>query len=51
MEYLKKLAEDLQKQGPGGANAKEDDDDEDEVPELVAGQTFETAAEEAKAAA
>lgn len=51
MENLKKLAEELQKQGPGGANAKEDDVDDDEVPELVAGETFETAAEEAKVAA
>ncbi|XP_031373531.1 nascent polypeptide-associated complex subunit beta-like [Punica granatum] len=49
LENLKKLAEQLKKQGPGGADAKEEDDDE--VPELVAGETFEAAAEEAKAAA
>ncbi|KAL9993030.1 putative nascent polypeptide-associated complex NAC domain, NAC A/B domain superfamily [Helianthus debilis subsp. tardiflorus] len=52
LENLKKLAEQLQKQAPGGAGegaaaatsaAQEDDD---EVPELVAGETFEAAAEE-----
>lgn len=45
----KKLAEQLKKRGPGGADAEEEDDDE--VPELVAGETFEAAAEESKAAA
>ncbi|KAK4756412.1 hypothetical protein SAY87_006539 [Trapa incisa] len=50
LENLRKLAEELRKQSPpGGAHAEEDEDDE--VPELVAGETFEAAAEEAKAAA
>ena len=45
MENLKKLAEQFQKQAPGsGSGAAEDDDDD--VPELVAGETFEAAAEE-----
>ncbi|CAN6584707.1 unnamed protein product [Malus baccata var. baccata] len=46
LDNLKKLAEQFQKQAPsaGGAAAQEDDDDE--VPELVAGETFEAAAEE-----
>lgn len=51
MENLKKLAEQFQKQGAaagtgeaaGAAAAQEDDD---EVPDLVAGETFEGAAEE-----
>ncbi|KAL3630130.1 nascent polypeptide-associated complex beta subunit [Castilleja foliolosa] len=46
LENLKKLAEQFQKQGPaagvGASTAAEDDDD---VPELVAGETFEAAAE------
>ncbi|KAK4348182.1 hypothetical protein RND71_034521 [Anisodus tanguticus] len=51
LENLKKLAEQFQKQAPGtgaleGAASVQDDDDDDEVPELVAGQTFETAAAE-----
>ncbi|GFP97040.1 transcription factor btf3 homolog 4 [Phtheirospermum japonicum] len=52
LENLKKLAEQFQKQGPAavsgaasGATGAQDDDD-DEVPELVAGETFEAAAEE-----
>ena len=48
MDNLRKLAEQFQKQAPGagaGAAAAQDDDD-DEVPDLVAGQTFEAAAEE-----
>lgn len=51
MENLKKLAEQFQKQAPSAAGAPEgaaapQDDDDDEVPELVAGQTFEAAAAE-----
>ncbi|XP_054814685.1 nascent polypeptide-associated complex subunit beta-like [Prosopis cineraria] len=49
LENLKKLAEQFQKQAPeaagAGANAEQEEDD-DEVPDLVAGETFETAAEE-----
>ncbi|PIN05531.1 RNA polymerase II general transcription factor BTF3 [Handroanthus impetiginosus] len=52
LENLKKLAEQFQKQAPAagsgtapGATGAPDDDD-DEVPELVAGETFEAAAEE-----
>ncbi|KAK4750840.1 hypothetical protein SAY87_004322 [Trapa incisa] len=48
LDNLKKLAEQLQKKGTVGDGAlgaaKEEDDDE--VPELVAGETFEAAAEE-----
>ncbi|KAI3889419.1 hypothetical protein MKW92_008972 [Papaver armeniacum] len=53
LDNLRKLAEQFQKQMPGGAGAipgtipEEDDDD---VPELVAGETFEAAADEEKAA-
>ncbi|GAA0154116.1 DNA-binding transcription factor [Lithospermum erythrorhizon] len=53
LENLKKLAEQFQKQQPGaaadatGSAAPEDDD---EVPELVAGETFEAAAEEGEKA-
>ncbi|KAI3525974.1 hypothetical protein L1887_05113 [Cichorium endivia] len=49
LDNLRKLAEQFQKQVPGGSeaaaatSAQEDDDD---VPELVAGETFEAAAEE-----
>ncbi|KAK2381737.1 Nascent polypeptide-associated complex subunit beta [Trifolium repens] len=51
LENLKKLAEQYQKQAPdagaaGSATAQEENDDD--VPELVPGETFETAAEEAK---
>lgn len=50
MENLKKLAEQFQKQAPeAGATAQEEDDDA--VPDLVPGETFETAAEETKTAA
>ncbi|CAA0829221.1 basic transcription factor 3 [Striga hermonthica] len=56
LENLKKLAEQFQKQGPtvagGGATSGESGpqvvDDDDEVPELVAGETFEAAAEESE---
>ena len=44
MENLKKLAEQFQKQAPAGASGAAEDDDD--VPELVAGETFEAAAEE-----
>jgi nascent polypeptide-associated complex subunit beta len=51
LENLKKLAEQYQKQAPdagaaGSATAQEENDDD--VPELVPGETFETAAEETK---
>ncbi|KAD3338605.1 hypothetical protein R6Q59_026541 [Mikania micrantha] len=50
LENLKKLAERIQKQAPGGAGegvtATSALEDDDEVPELVAGETFEAAAEE-----
>ncbi|XP_060172161.1 nascent polypeptide-associated complex subunit beta-like [Lycium barbarum] len=52
LENLKKLAEQFQKQAPGGAagtdaveGAAVAQEDDDEVPELVAGETFEAAAE------
>ncbi|PIN09973.1 RNA polymerase II general transcription factor BTF3 [Handroanthus impetiginosus] len=58
LENLKKLAEQFQKQRPAassgtapGATGTPDDDDDDEVPELVAGETFEAAAEEGHAQA
>lgn len=52
LENLKKLAEQFQKQAPeaggdGAATAPQEDDDE--VPDLVAGETFETAAEQTPA--
>ncbi|XP_071926908.1 nascent polypeptide-associated complex subunit beta-like [Coffea arabica] len=51
LENLKKLAEQFQKQAPGAAGAgagatTAQEEDDDEVPELVAGETFEAAAEE-----
>lgn len=50
LENLKKLAEQFQKQAPeagaGSTTAQEENDDD--VPELVPGETFETAAEETK---
>lgn len=52
LENLKKLAEQFQKQAPGAGGVTGSgetgapDDDDDEVPELVAGETFEAAAEE-----
>ncbi|THG21424.1 hypothetical protein TEA_001042 [Camellia sinensis var. sinensis] len=46
LDNLRKLAEQFQKQAPGaGATAAQEDDD-DQVPDLVAGETFEAAAEE-----
>ncbi|XP_023894802.1 basic transcription factor 3 isoform X1 [Quercus suber] len=46
LDNLRKLAEQFQKQQPpAGAQATQEEDD-DEVPELVAGETFETAAED-----
>ncbi|KAF7824661.1 nascent polypeptide-associated complex subunit beta-like [Senna tora] len=54
LENLKKLAEQFQKQAPeaagDGVTAAQEEDD-DEVPDLVAGETFETAAEEKTPAA
>ncbi|XP_073117009.1 basic transcription factor 3 isoform X2 [Elaeis guineensis] len=48
LDNLRRLAEQFQKQAQpaDGANTQDDDDD---VPELVAGETFEAAAEEIKA--
>ncbi|GMP68009.1 hypothetical protein CsSME_00027780 [Camellia sinensis var. sinensis] len=49
LDNLRKLAEQFQKQAPGGQGAgatTTQDDDDDEVPELVPGETFEAAAEE-----
>ena len=46
MDNLRKLAEQFQKQTPGGAATTTQVDDDDEVPELVAGETFEATAEE-----
>ncbi|KAL6988942.1 hypothetical protein U1Q18_014692 [Sarracenia purpurea var. burkii] len=50
LDNLRRLAEQYHKQAPGagsgaGATTTQEDDD-DEVPELVAGETFEAAAEE-----
>lgn len=51
MDNLKKLAEQIQKQVPSdGAPATAAQEDDDEVPELVAGETFEAAAEQGNAA-
>lgn len=52
LDNLKKLAEQFQKQAPGAgtgddaAAAAAQEEDDDDVPDLVAGQTFEAAAEE-----
>ncbi|CAI9287647.1 unnamed protein product [Lactuca saligna] len=50
LDNLRKLAEQFQKQVPGGAEAaaatSAQVDDDDDVPELVAGETFEAAAAE-----
>ncbi|OWM62692.1 basic transcription factor 3 [Punica granatum] len=53
LDNLRKLAEQFQKQGNAGegAAAAGPEEDDDEVPELVAGETFEAAAEEGHAAA
>ncbi|KAG1370266.1 nascent polypeptide-associated complex subunit beta [Cocos nucifera] len=45
LDNLRKLAEHFQKQAPGAGAAAKDDDD---VPELVAGETFESAAKDDK---
>ncbi|XP_010540048.1 PREDICTED: basic transcription factor 3-like [Tarenaya hassleriana] len=45
LDNLKKLAEQFQKQAPPGVGTIQEED-EDDVPELVAGETFEGAAEE-----
>lgn len=45
LENLKKLAEQFQRQQTAGEQPKQEEDD-DEVPELVPGETFETAAED-----
>lgn len=46
LDNLRKLAEQFQKQQPPAAAQTTQEDDDDEVPELVAGETFETAAED-----
>ncbi|KAI8539477.1 hypothetical protein RHMOL_Rhmol09G0186400 [Rhododendron molle] len=46
LDNLRKLAEQFQKQAPGGGAPTIQEEDDDEVPELVAGETFEAAAEE-----
>ncbi|KAJ4834555.1 hypothetical protein Tsubulata_023718 [Turnera subulata] len=53
LDNLKKLAEQIQRQTPGAgaAAATAAEDDDDEVPDLVAGETFEAAAEEGQAPA
>ncbi|ONH89904.1 hypothetical protein PRUPE_8G023000 [Prunus persica] len=52
LDNLMKLAEQFQKQAPGASAAggtTPQEDDDDEVPELVAGENFEAAAEEKQA--
>ncbi|KAJ6847965.1 Transcription factor BTF3 [Iris pallida] len=49
LENLRRLAEQFQKQAPNAAAAANQEDDDDDVPELVPGQTFEAAANEAPA--
>lgn len=48
LDNLRKLAEQFQKQTPGASAAATQEEDDDDVPELVQGETFEAAAEEAK---
>ncbi|CAM0871026.1 unnamed protein product [Alopecurus aequalis] len=52
LDNLRRLAEQFQKQMPGGADAGASigaaQDDDDDVPELVPGETFEEAAEDKK---
>ncbi|KAG1331647.1 basic transcription factor 3 [Cocos nucifera] len=49
LDNLRKLAEEFQKQSAGAGAASQVDDDDD-VPELVAGETFEAAANDNQAA-
>ncbi|CAN1161195.1 Basic transcription factor 3 [Linum perenne] len=50
LDNLKKLAEQFQKEAPGATLGAVQEEDDDDVPELVAGETFEAAAaEETKA--
>ncbi|XP_008809948.1 basic transcription factor 3-like [Phoenix dactylifera] len=49
LDNLRRLAEQFQKQAPPAAGANIVDNDDDDVPELVAGETFEAAADETKA--
>lgn len=53
LDNLKKLVDQYQKKGTAGegASATAQEEDDDEVPELVAGETFEAAAEEGRATA
>ncbi|KAF3966212.1 hypothetical protein CMV_009667 [Castanea mollissima] len=46
LDHLRKLAEQFQKQQPPAGTQATQEEDDDEVPELVAGETFETAAED-----
>ncbi|KAI3877956.1 hypothetical protein MKW92_003286 [Papaver armeniacum] len=53
LDNLRKLAEQFQKQMPGGAAAilgKIPEEDDDDVPDLMDGETFEAAADEEKVA-
>ncbi|XP_020102678.1 nascent polypeptide-associated complex subunit beta-like [Ananas comosus] len=52
LDNLRRIAEQFQKQAPAAGADNNDNtaqEDDDDVPELVAGETFEAAAEEAKA--
>ncbi|THG09735.1 hypothetical protein TEA_006560 [Camellia sinensis var. sinensis] len=46
LDNLRKLAEQFQKQAPGAGATAAPEDDDDQVSDLVAGETFEAAAEE-----